>query len=649
MRPSLLRILALGPALALATPAAAAPDRVRDRGPAATLSYNLGQGAQVDAEEVLVVFRNLDQEVTFRPAAEAQGCKRVRRFGRQPWVLYRCRPDRSLVTRFTELEKLPGVRWLEAGYVETLEAEPNDLSASQWYHHNGGQVLNAVRGVADADLNSRPAWDLTTGTKDRTIMILDVGIWGGHQDLAPNMWINPGENCGNGVDDDRNGYVDDCNGWDYGDDDNDPDPRTLPDGQEDGDECVKWHATMIAGLAGAAGNNGLLMTGINWNVSLMNWKKHRSSDCVSTTNASIEGVVYATENGADVISMSFSSSSYNATFEQALKNAEAAGVVAVSSGGNGGRNNDTLTRYPNEYDLANKLVVVNSDNRDQIYEGSNYGPNTVDLAAPGTFVVSTSIDGPAALSFGTGSSYSAGVAAGAVTLIWSAFPELTSSEIVQAIKDGAKRLPTMDCTQTARCIKLGARIDLFGAMGAAVRNVPPVLTVADPGRVELGDGDGKLEAGEQLELHLSLNNGGRSPAFGLRAVASASAPLSVLAGETHFGTIPAGASSDPNAGPALSLAIDPGCNLDQTVTVSLALTDHFGQSYTAEVPVELGCAPPPPDPDPTPDAGVVDPGPTPDPNLPASEDSGCRATHTGGPQPWAILAVALAFWLGRRR
>lgn len=646
MRPSVQWILALS--LTSAAPAAAAPQTVRDRGPAATLAYNLAQGAVVDPRELLVVLEARDLDRPFERAALAQGCKRVRPFGRQPWVLYHCEPGVSLVDRFAALEKFPGVRWLEAGYVETLEAEPNDLSASQWYHKNVGQTLNMVRGVADADLGSRAAWDLSTGTKERVIMILDVGIWGGHRDLAPNMWVNPGEDCSNGVDDDRNGYIDDCNGWDYGDDDNDPDPRTLPEGQSDGDECVKWHATMIAGLAGAAGNNGLLMTGLNWNVSLMNWKKHRSSDCVSTTNASIEGIVYATENGADVISMSFNSSNYNATFEQALKNAEAAGIVAVSSGGNGGRNNDQLTRYPNEYDLANKLVVVNSDNRDQIYEGSNYGPNTVDLAAPGTFVVSTGIGSPTELAFGTGSSYSAGVAAGAVTLVWSAFPSLTSGEIVQAIKDGARRLDAMDCARTARCIRLGARIDVYGAMGAAVRNVPPMLSVADPGLLELGDGDGRLEPGEQVELRLTLANAGRSPAFALSGTLGAAAPLTVTQGTAGFGTVPGGGSSDPAATVPLVVNIDPACNTDQVVPTSLVLTDHFGNTTTLEVPLSLSCAPVPVEPDPmVPDPVTPDPTPA-DPNLDTA-DSGCRAHGARGGSLWAITPILLALLARRRR
>ena len=646
MRPSVLWISAL--CFTSTGPAVAAPQKVHDRGPAATLAYNLEQGAIVDRRELLVVLEALEFDRTFERAALGLGCKRVRAFGRQPWVLYRCEPVLSLVDRFQVLEKVPGVRWLEAGYVETLEAEPNDLSASQWYHKNVGQTLNMVRGVADADLGSRAAWDLSTGTKDRVIMILDVGIWGGHRDLAPNMWVNPGEDCTNGVDDDRNGYIDDCNGWDYGDDDNDPDPRTLPDGQEDGDECVKWHATMIAGLAGAAGNNGLLMSGLNWNVSLMNWKKHRSSDCVSTTNASIEGIVYATENGADVISMSFNSSSYNATFEQALKNAEAAGIVAVSSGGNGGRNNDQLTRYPNEYDLANKLVVVNSDNRDQIYEGSNYGPNTVDLAAPGTFVVSTGIGSPTELAFGTGSSYSAGVAAGAVTLVWSAFPSLTSGEIVQAIKDGARRLDAMDCARTARCIRLGARIDVYGAMGAAVRNVPPLLSVVDPGLKELGDGDGRLEPGEQVELRLTLANAGRSPAFALTSTLSARAPLAVTQGTASFGTVPGGGSSDPAGTVPLVVNIDPACDTDQVALTSLVLTDHFGNNTTVEVPLTLSCAPVPVVPDPVvPDPVTPDPTPV-DPALNTS-DGGCRASGASTSGTWAMFPILLLLLARRRR
>lgn len=634
---------AAAPAFALTlltVPAAATPDLHRDMTPVESFVRNVAQGGRYVPGEVLVTARSVDHRGAVVRAAGAKDCRLVRPFGRRPVYLFECPKTIEMPSLIRHLQDVEGVRWVEASYYETEdEQRPNDLDARQWYHENTGQRLDNVTGTPGADIGSLDAWGFSVGERRRVILINDVGVYTQHVDLKDQLWVNEDEDCTNGVDDDANGYIDDCRGWDFGDNDNDPDPSSLPEKQSDGDDCLRWHATMIAGLAGAQGNNGQGIVGVNWNVAFMNVKKHRDESCVSTTSRSIEAVLYAIDNGADVVSMSFSDSDYNATFEQALQEAERQGLVSVSSGGNGGRDNDTLSRYPNEYDVDNKLVVANSTNQDRLYAGSNWGANTVDMLAPGTYVMSTSLDGPNAYSIGTGSSYSAGFAAGAVTLTWSAFPMLTATEVVTAIKEGAQHLDNLDCANTTKCVKLGARIDTHGAMLKAAELAPAQLSLVELYFEEVGDGDGVLEAGETAFLRPAVKNDGRGAAFQVSGqVASGTDALSVERDSAALGTVAPGETNDTAELPEPWVVTVPAdCKQAFTADLSMTFTDALGRAFTAQGTLDVTCSDPSVGPG---DGGNG--GGTPG-------EGGCTHTAVGGGAGLGWLALAGALGLLRRR
>jgi hypothetical protein len=202
-------------------------------------------------------------------------------------------------------------------------AGTHDLDARQWYHNNTGASVDGQVGRVGADIGSLKAWDIAPGDRKRVILTNDVGIYTEHVDLKDQIWVNEEEDLTNGIDDDQNGYVDDCKGYDFADDDNNPDPSSLPELEDSGSPCLRWHATMIAELAGAQGNNDNGIVGVNWNVSFMNVKKHRDSSCVSTTSRSIESVLYGADNGSDVVSMSFSSSTITRPLKQPCRKPDA--------------------------------------------------------------------------------------------------------------------------------------------------------------------------------------------------------------------------------------------------------------------------------------------------------------------------------------
>ncbi|NQT15802.1 MAG: S8 family serine peptidase, partial [Planctomycetes bacterium] len=171
----------------------------------------------------------------------------------------------------------PYVAYYEPDSVVQTQAIPNDGSFSNlWGMHNTGQTGGAV----DADIDAPEAWDLVTGAESIVVGVIDSGIDYNHPDLAANVWTNPGEVPGNGVDDDGNGFVDDVHGYDFANDDGDP----LDD---DG------HGTHVSGTIAGVGNNGQGVAGVNWTGSVMGLKFLDAEGSGFTSDA-IEAVNYAT-------------------------------------------------------------------------------------------------------------------------------------------------------------------------------------------------------------------------------------------------------------------------------------------------------------------------------------------------------------------
>jgi subtilisin family serine protease len=275
-----------------------------------------------------------------------------------------------------ELEGRGDVLYAEPNYLIRAAGVPNDSRMGQlWGLHNTGQRVQGVTGTPDADIDAPEAWNITTGSSAVTVAVLDTGVAGDHPDLAPNMWVNGLEIAGNGVDDDGNGFVDDRAGWDFVAGDNDP-----------SDE--QGHGTHVAGTIGArggndtAGNGPTDIAGVAWHVQLMPVRvlDHAGN---GTYAALIEGIEYARRNGARIGNLSLS----GWEFSQALYDtmAAASDVTWVVAAGNDDAKNvdDFWAVYPCNFDLANVVCVAATNQRDRLAGFSNYGPVSVDVAAPG--------------------------------------------------------------------------------------------------------------------------------------------------------------------------------------------------------------------------------------------------------------------------
>jgi hypothetical protein len=255
---------------------------------------------------------------------------------------------------------------------------PNDTSYNQmWALNNTGQT----GGTPDADIDAPEAWDLSTGSGSVVVFVIDTGVDYNHPDLIDNLWTNPGETPGNGIDDDGNGYIDDVYGIDTAYNDSDP---------MDGN----GHGTHVSGTIGARGNNGLGVVGVNWQVKIGQCKFLSDSGTGSTADA-IECLQYIrnlkVNKGVPVVATN--NSWGGGPFEQALYDAIKAhmdaGILFIAAAGNDGTDNDALPHYPSNYFLPNIISVAATDHNDDLAFFSNYGLRTVHVGAPGKSILST--------------------------------------------------------------------------------------------------------------------------------------------------------------------------------------------------------------------------------------------------------------------
>lgn len=267
----------------------------------------------------------------------------------------------------------PDVEDADLNYILSTDvAPPDDTYFNRlWGLHNFAQNVNGTSGTDDADIDALDAWDVTTGSGDVVVAVIDTGVDINHPDLAANIWTNPGEIPGNGIDDDGNDLIDDVNGWDFYIGDNDP---------RDAD----GHGTHVAGTIAAVGNNAVGITGVSWSAKIMVLRFLDAWGSGSTDNA-IAAIQYANDMGADVINNSWGGGGFNTALKTAI---EASDAVVVCAAGNSGSNNDSISHYPSNYDSANIIAVAASDQDDSLASFSNYGADSVDVAAPGTNIYS---------------------------------------------------------------------------------------------------------------------------------------------------------------------------------------------------------------------------------------------------------------------
>ena len=290
-------------------------------------------------------------------------------------------PDISVDDAVAYYKMDPNVEYAEPNYIYHFRGMPNDSDFSiLWGLHNTGQQVNGVFGTMDADIDAPEAWDITTGSDDVIIAVIDSGVAYLHPEIKPNTWINTEEFTGSaGIDDDNNGYVDDIYGWDFYSNDNNP-------------TDYYFHGTHISGTIAAFGNNGSAITGVNWKAKIMALRVGSSYD-FSIAGAA-DAIGYAVDNGASIINASWGGFNYSDALFAAISDANDNGVIFVVAAGNGGPDgigddNDQSPDYPSGFDLPNIISVAATDQDDNLTSFSNFGLVSVDVGAPGENIYST--------------------------------------------------------------------------------------------------------------------------------------------------------------------------------------------------------------------------------------------------------------------
>jgi len=376
--------------------------------------------------QLIIIPKNDNQEVVkLQRNINAKILDSTPHIGAQLWEL-----DSEMTTEEAiALLEAKGDVIVSENYIVTVNSLlPNDSQFNQlWGLNNTGQT----GGNANADIDAPEAWEITTGSNNVIVGVMDTGIDYTHPDLAANMWTNKGEIPNNGKDDDKNGYIDDYYGYDFYNGDGDP-----------FDDNSNGHGTRIAGIIGAVGNNQTGVTGVNWNVDLMAIKIAGADGTGYTFNI-IQALEYATMMGVKITNNSWGTSSDVVGLEKAIELAGKAGMLFVASAGNEAKNIDLQPHYPASYDEDNIITVAATNHQDQFASWfSNYGTKSVDLAAPGVGILTTIPGNQYASQSGT--SLAAPYVAGAAALLWSVNPNLTVNQVKSYLLEGVDQLSSLN-------------------------------------------------------------------------------------------------------------------------------------------------------------------------------------------------------------
>jgi uncharacterized repeat protein (TIGR01451 family) len=352
------------------------------------------------------------------------------------------------------LRARPDVIYAEPNFIRRKSTTPNDPGYTDlWALRNIGQN----GGTPGVDIGAEQAWDTTTGSRSIVVAVIDEGIDINHPDLQPNIWRNPTEVAGNGIDDDGNGYVDDLNGYDFFHNDASvyDGPGTNPDGSP-----IDEHGTHVAGTIGATGNNAIGVVGVNWQVSLMSLKflgpdGGSSADLLKAyTYAKVMRDLWISSGGTKganirVANNSYGGGEYSQAESDAIQALGTSDILFVVAAGNEAEDNNVVGSYPANYDLPNIISVAATDRQGLFASFSNKGTRTVHLGAPGVSINSTRPGN--SYGYHSGTSMASPQVAGTAALVLAAHPQMNTARLRGAVLfGGTPSAPLDDTTITGR-------------------------------------------------------------------------------------------------------------------------------------------------------------------------------------------------------
>jgi subtilisin family serine protease len=499
--------------------------------------------------------------------------------------LARVRPEDTL-DAIASLNDDPEVLYAEPNYILHKAVLPNDARFGEiWALKNTGQEGNVgppnnnrfINGTVGVDIDAETAWtSYTTGSSSVVVGIIDTGIDINHPDLQANIWTNPGESGGgketNGIDDDGNGRIDDVHGWDFFSNNNSVfDSPTIDD-----------HGTHVAGTIGAVGNNGIGVTGINWQVKMMPLKFLGTATGSGSAAGAIAAINYAVDmrnRGVNirVLNNSWGGSTPSNALTSAVNSANAAGILFVVAAGNETTDRDDTPEAPSNIDASNVIRVAATDRIDDLVFFSNFGSRLPSIGAPGRGILSTTprnypsatyteSDG-STYSFFSGTSMAAPQVSGVAALILAQYPAITMQRLRTALLYSGEPIPSLTGkTSTGRRLNAKLALDNAGTNDATPPTVSGLGVAAQNGR--------------NVTLQFAAGDDGSAGLAALYDVYFTSS----AGGQYHLGAFAPSALSD-------SQSVTVEIPARQTAgTVTLKATDEVGNNASAGVGVAVSAA-----------------------------------------------------------
>lgn len=366
----------------------------------------------------------------------------------------------TLRQRIADLQETGLFEYVEPDYLVSASRTPTDSAyqdGTLWGLINTGQN----GGVPGADIGGEAAWDLSTGATDVIVAVIDGGIRYTHRDLAEQMWRNPGEIAGNGVDDDNDGYTDNVFGI-----------NAITGTGDPFDEG--GHGTHVAGTIGAAANDENPHVGVAWNVSLMACK-FLDSEGFGFNSDAIRCVNFAIENGARILNNSWGGAGFQFSMLLTITAAENRGALFVAAAGNQSNDSDVVRHYPSGYTRGNIIAVAAIDRSDKLASFSNFGVSSVDLGAPGVEIYSSSNGSDTGYRILSGTSMATPHVSGVAALLLARFPEMSVNELRERILGSAVPLESLRDKTVS-----GGRLNAFHALSTGPDGL--LETVISPSR-----------------------------------------------------------------------------------------------------------------------------------------------------------------------
>ncbi len=333
----------------------------------------------------------------------------------------------------------------------------------QWGLYNKGKPIEHQAGKKGVDINIKKAWNLTKGSAEVIVGVLDTGIDINCDEIKHSIFYNNKEIPGNGMDDDHNGYIDDVNGWDFYRETNEVYDTVLHD----------QHGTFLCGII-AAKHDGNEIFGVAPNVTILPLKFMQGA--TGQIDDAIKAIEYAHFMGARIVNCSWDNDQYNEKMERVIQ--KYSDTLFVCSAGNAMQNLDKTPIYPACYDSPNVISVGAVDNQGLLYDYSGYGKQ-VDVAAPGAHIYSTMPDNK--YTFSDGASMAAAYVSGVAALVKSCNPELNGAQIAEILKSHSKeviekernRNSGTNGTESFVTINSGGIIDAFACVKNAIKTKKP--------------------------------------------------------------------------------------------------------------------------------------------------------------------------------